>query len=268
MKNVFIVGCGNMGKAIISGLIKNGYSPSFITGIDIDKNKLSILKSQYNINISVNFSVIKEEAIIVIAVKPDNVDQILTKLNNLINPKKHLILSIAAGVKIEEIENIIGKDFLIARCMPNIAAMVGKSTTVICFNSKVTDTIKTDFLTISNSIGISFEIEEQLFDAVTGLSGSGPAYLFLMVESMADAGVLMGIPRETSLNLALNTVLGSAEFLDKMKLHPAVAKEMVTSPGGTTIEALLTLEDGAFKGLIMKAVKKATEKSIQLGKKL
>ena len=267
MNNIFVIGCGNMGSAIISGMLKNGYNHSTITGIDIDMNKLKYLKQNYSINTSDDISILKNGGTIIIAVKPNQIKFLLEKLRNIIQPSKHKILSIAAGIKIKKIENIIGTGFPIARCMPNIAAMVGNSTTAICFNDKVSDEEKSQFLKIINSIGKTFELDEKLFDAVTGLSGSGPAYIFLMIEALADAGVLMGLPRDKSFKLALNTVSGSAEYLAKMEMHPAMAKDLVTSPGGTTIEGLLTLEEGAFKGLIMNAVKRASEKSKILGEK-
>ena len=267
MNKIFIIGCGNMGSAIISGILNRGYNPSEIIGLDVDREKLNHLKRTYNINTSDDISILKDGGTIIIAVKPVHIYSLLKKMKPILHPSKHKVLSVAAGIKIKHIEDAIEIKLPIARCMPNIAAMIGNSTTAICFNEIANDEEKRNFINIIESIGKCYEIEEYLFDAVTGLSGSGPAYIFLMIEALTDGGVLMGLPRDISYKLALNTVLGSAEYLNKKEIHPAIARELVTSPGGTTIDALLTLEEGSFKSLVMNAVKKAAEKSKLLGNK-
>ncbi len=266
---IFVIGCGNMGGAIISGLIKKGYNNTLITGIDIDEKRLVDLNQKFGINFSRDLSIIKEQkGTIILAVKPNYIKEVLNNIKEILNAKKHSIISVAAGIKIKTIEKILGYDIPIARCMPNINAMIGRSITAISFNKSVSENMKTEIKNIISSIGETVTIEESLFDAVTGLSGSGPAYVFLFIEALTEAGVFLGIQRDKALKLSLNTVLGSVEYLIKNNIHPAIAIDKVSSPGGTTVEGLHVLHEGKLKSTLVNAVKKAAEKSKIIGKNL
>ena len=269
MKNceIAIIGGGNMGKALIDGLMKKGKDMQNILLIEIDESKRTELEKQYNImvNGSIDGNVENCDTLIV-AVKPQNIRQVFTNINPYINGK-HLIISVAAGITLKVMERYITKTHHLVRTMPNIAAHVGKSVCAICYNNAISKEKRRLAIEIMESIGWVVELEEEHLDTITGLSGSGPAFVFLMVEALTDSGVLMGISRDKSYRIALETVFGSAYFLKEYNVHPSVAKEMVTSPGGTAIEGLLKLDEGGFKALIMNAVRAATEKASQIGKK-
>jgi len=264
-ESIAIVGGGNMGKAIITGLINSSHPPQNILLIELDDKKRAEIEDKYKIR---SKKIIDEETdnyqIIITAVKPNNLKGVLKAINSIIS-SKHLIISCVAGVPIDFIERQFDKPTSIVRIMPNIAAVVGMAAVAICYNSNVNDNQKATAKDIIGSIGTVTEVEEDKMDAVTGLSGSGPAFVFLMIEALSDGGVLMGIPRKKALELSIQTVYGASALLKESNIHPALAIEMVTSPGGTTIEGLLSLEEGGFKALIMNAVKSATEKSKHLG---
>lgn len=266
MKNekLAIIGGGNMGSAIIRGLIKKGHSPSDILLLEIAKKKREELKNTYNISVTDKIdNSIKDYPSIIIAVKPQNIENVLDNLSDYVS-EKNLLISVAAGVCTAFFVKRLEKKIPIVRTMPNIAAQVGEAAVALCSNEYVSEQHLQRAIKIMESIGTVIQIDEKQIDAVTGLSGSGPAFVFLMIEALADGGVLMGIPRERAIQLAVQTVYGAASFLKNGAIHPSEAKEMVTSPGGTTIEGILQLEQGGFHGLVMKAVKRAAEKSCEI----
>jgi pyrroline-5-carboxylate reductase len=269
MKNsrIAIVGGGNMGRALVEGLMNKGKDMKNILLIETDEAKKGELETKYNIKVKekVDSSIENYETIIV-AVKPQDIRNVFKDIDSHIGPEQ-LIISIAAGIPLSVMERCITKTLHLVRTMPNIAARVGKSVCAMCYNSALSDEKRRLAIEIMESIGWVVELEEKHLDTITGLSGSGPAFVFLLVEALTDSGVLMGISRDVSYLLAVETVFGSAYFLREHKIHPAMAKEMVTSPGGTAIEGLLKLEEGGFKALIMNAVRAATEKASQIGKK-
>jgi len=267
LSRIAVIGCGNMGGAFISGLIKRGYNPEYIHGIDTDKGILTKLEKSTHIKTSTAINEDIEKCdVIVVAVKPVHIGPLLGKLSPHID-SHHLIISVAAGVPLAFLEKCLNKKAAIVRTMPNIAAKVGEAVIALCYNRAVSPEQRDTALDIMSGMGETIELDESLFDAVTGLSGSGPAFVFLMIEALADGGVLMGIPREKALRLAIKTVEGAALYLKETAAHPAVAREMVASPGGTTIEGLHVLENGGFRGLIIDAVKQASIKSARLGEK-
>ena len=266
MKNekLAIIGGGNMGSAIIRGLIKRGYSSSDILLFEIAQKKRTELKNTYNISVSdIISNNIKDYPSIIIAVKPQNIENLLDDLSDHIS-EKNLLISVAAGVSTAFFVKKLKKTIPIIRTMPNIAAQVGEACVALCSNEYVSEQHIQRAIKIMEAIGTVIQIDEKQIDAVTGLSGSGPAFVFLMIEALADGGVLMGLPREKAIHLAVQTVYGAASFLKDGEIHPSEAKEMVTSPGGTTIEGILQLERGGFHGLVMKAVKSAAEKSREI----
>jgi len=264
-ETITIIGCGNMGSAMISGLISNGFNSKNLLLIEVDDNKRKEIEDNYNIkSLKTIDSNLKTYSTIIVAVKPNNIKEVLEDVNKNTSTES-LIISCAAGIPIKFMENQFDKEMPIVRIMPNICALVGDAAVAVCFNKKVRDKQKEAARDIINTIGTAIEVEEDKMDVVTGLSGSGPAFVFLMIEALADGGVLMGLEMDKALQLAIQTVYGTSSLLKKSGMHPAIAREKVSSPGGTTIEGLLSLEEGGFKALIMKAVKSATEKSKSLG---
>lgn len=264
---VAIIGGGNMGRAIIEGLRKQAHDANDILLIETDDAKRRDLEKSYSIVVrSCVDPVIENYDVIIVAVKPQNIRSVFADINPYIGGK-HLIISVAAGITLKFMERYITGTSQLVRTMPNIAARVGKSVCAMCYNAALSNEKRLCAKQIMESIGTVVELDEKHLDTITGLSGSGPAFVFLMVEALTDSGVLMGLDRETALHLALDTVYGSACFLREYSIHPAIAKEMVTSPGGTAIEGLLALEEGGFKALIMNAVRAATQKASLLGRK-
>jgi pyrroline-5-carboxylate reductase len=256
-----IIGGGNMGSAIIRGLINKGYSSPDILLFEIDQKRRTELKNSYNISVSDTIdNGIKEYPSIIIAVKPQNVENVLDNLSTHIS-EKNLLISVAAGVSTAYFVKILKKNISVVRTMPNIAAQVGEAAVALCSNEYASEQQLQRAVKIMEAIGTVIQVDEKQIDAVTGLSGSGPAFVFLMIEALADGGVLMGLSRERAVQLAVQTVYGAASFLKDGSVHPTRAKEMVTSPGGTTIEGILQLERGGFHGLVMEAVRRSAEKS-------
>ena len=262
---IAVIGGGNMGAAIIEGLIAKNTSPASVLVIEVSQQRRREIGERFRVRTAAGVeSGVSEAKTIILAVKPQSVKEILKALSPHLS-KEQLLISVAAGISIAFIEKRIGVQVPVVRSMPNIAAKVGMSAVAMCAGGAVTPEQRGEAKKVLESIGTVIEVDENQIDAVTGLSGSGPAFVFLMVEALSDGGVLAGLPREKAAELALLTLEGSASLLRKLKIHPAAAREMVASPGGTTIEGLFSLEEGGFKGLVMKAVKQAAEKSRRMG---
>ena len=263
--SVGFIGLGNMGSAILTAWRQKLQNVQSYVVFDIDPAKLKEYKEKKDnsvILVESEVDVVKKSDIIILAVKPNLIKEVCKKIASEVRMKT--IVSIAAGIMISEIREVL-PDAEIIRIMPNTPLLVGCGTGSITTDKKgkYFDTVFEYF----NKTGEFFDLPESLFDAVTGLSGSGPAYIFLILEALADGGVLMGIPRPIAYRLAGNTVLGAAKMLLETKKHPGELKDMITSPKGTTIEALSVLENGGVRGSIMNAVEAATEKSQALRKK-
>lgn len=199
------------------------------------------------------------------AIKPNIYPKILEKIKSHLHSKS-IVLTIAAGFSLKQTENIIGKDKKIVRTMPNTPAQVLEGITAVAFNQNINDDEKRFVFNLLNSFGKSIELEENLFHAYTGISGSLPAYVYIFAEALADGGVLEGIPRDKAYPIIAQSILGSAKMILESGKHPAVLKDEVCSPAGTTIEAVKTLENGKFRATIMEAVKACAEKSKQMEK--
>lgn len=265
IRNICVVGGGNMGMAIIKGIMEQGIIKENTLLIEIDDERREKIEKTYPVKTLKKVDkLIGDYETIIAAVKQDSLKQLLKDLSNHIT-NKNLIISVVAGISITTMEKYLEKELPIVRTMPNICAQIGEAVIGMCYNTLVSDKQRTYARSIMGRIGTVFEIDEELMDALTGLSGSGPAFVFTMVEALADGGVLMGLPRDKALRIAVETVHGSASFLKETSIHPALAIEMVASPGGTTIEGLLKLEEGGFKALVMDAVRSAAEKSKKLG---
>ena len=266
-KKIAILGSGNMGEALISGLIVSESSdPKNIICTDIRTEKLDEIGREYGVRTTTdNLKAVIESDIIVYAVKPQIIAAVLKETAEKLDMSK-LVISIAAGVPMAAIESCLNKDLRLIRVMPNIAASVKEAASAIAAGAHATQEDIDLALAIFNSIGKSIFLKENyLMDAITGLSGSGPAYIFLIVDALADAGVKMGLARSEALFLSTQTVLGAAKLLLETQEHPGQLKDKVTSPGGTAIAGLATLEEGGLRTTLIHAVEAATNRSRELG---
>jgi len=259
------VGTGNMGEALIRGLLKAGVAePAQVVGSDPRPERTAQLREKYGIRTTGdNVEVARGADILVLAVKPQVMDRVLEE----IGPEIHahaLVISIAAGIPLSAIEARLPQARVI-RTMPNTPALVGAGATAIAVGGHATADDLTAARRIFDSVGMTVALDEAQMDAVTGLSGSGPAYVFLVIEALADAGVKVGLSRHHAQALAAQTLLGSAKLLIETNEHPGRLKDMVTSPGGTAIAGLHTLEAGGLRTTLMDAVETATKRSRALG---
>lgn len=263
LTSVGILGTGNMGSAIIHGLVNKGIvDPKRVNIHDTNHDTMEAIRAKLGVNADFNSNkeVVSESDIVVIAVKPQVLKEVLVDLSGEALQDK-LVISVVAGVRIDAYEKITGKRFPLARVMPNTPALVNSGVSCVSFNDLVSPSRRVDCIDILGAIGSVHEVPEKYLDAVTGLSGSGPAYVFYFLEGMIDGGVRAGLPRDLARSLALDTMLGSLKLVLETDKHPMVLKDQVTSPGGTTIDALQVLEDGNLKGTLMRAIEVATKKS-------
>ena len=254
-----------MAEALINGVLSGGgYKAEQIHVADPNTARLDHLKTQYGVQIGVtNHEVVVSSDVVVLAVKPQAMAEVLKEIGDVLT--KRLVISVVAGVRLGRIIEACGPQARIIRAMPNTPAMVGEGMTALAIGPGVEENEMACARQIFESVGRVVPIDERLMDAVTGLSGSGPAYVFLMIEAMADGGVKMGLPRETAGLLAAQTVLGAARMVVETGQHPARLKDEVTSPGGTTIAGLHRLEQGGLRGLLIDAVEAAAKRSQELG---
>jgi len=265
-KQVGILGTGNMGEALIHGLLYGHLCrPEQIFCSDVRAERLKAIREKYGVkSTSHNVEVVKQSDIVILAVKPQIMKPVVEEIAKHLDLSK-LIISIAAGVPLDAIEACARKDLKLIRVMSNICVSVREGVSAIAGGKHA---LKEDLMmakTIFDSVGKSLFIEEDLLDAVTGLSGSGPAYIFLIIDALADAGVKVGLSRDDALILAPQTVLGAAKMLIETGEHPGKLKDMVTSPGGTAIAGLHTLEEGGLRTTLINAVEVATQRSKALG---
>ena len=266
-KKLCFIGSGNMGEALISGLVGSGTArPENIICTDIREHKLERIADEYGIKTETdNVAAVKASEIIVYSVKPQIMADVLKETAPFLDMSK-LIISIAAGVPMAAIESSLGKELRLIRVMPNICAAVRESASAIAAGENAQQEDIDLAMAIFASVGKSVFIRENyLMDAVTGLSGSGPAYIFLIVDALADAGVKVGLSRSEALLLSTQTVLGAAKLLLETQDHPSQLKDKVTSPGGTAIAGIHTLEMGGLRTTLINAVEAATERSKELG---
>lgn len=256
-----VIGTGNMGSAIITGIIK-GTGPGLISAYDTDAKKLEELISETSIQKAADIDDLASNCdIIILAVKPDTISSIAEKLKHF----NGIIVSLAAGIKLETLKKAAGEKKLI-RAMPNTPALSGCGMTVISATDNLSNEEITSVMRLLEYTGRVLQMDEKHMNAVTALSGSGPAYVFTFIQALADAGVKMGLTRGNALVLAGQTIFGSAKmFLDKME-NPIKLRDNVASPGGTTIEALHTLERAGFNGIIIDAVESAFNRAKELEK--
>jgi pyrroline-5-carboxylate reductase len=260
------LGAGKMATALAKGFIRAGLvAADDVLASDPSRAACAAFVKDVGARAtSSNADVAKSCGVLFLAVKPDHVSSVLAEIRESFTPK-HLLLSIAAGVPLARLESVLGASARLIRVMPNTPALVGASASAFTPNHAALPEDSQLAEKLLSAIGIAFPVKEALLDAVTGLSGSGPAYVYLFIEGLSDGGVAAGLPRELATKLAAQTALGAARMVLETGLHPGALKDMVTSPGGTTIEGLHELEKGKFRGTLISAVRAATEKSKRLG---
>jgi pyrroline-5-carboxylate reductase len=261
------IGAGNMAEALIRGLVRGGHVPaSSVVASAPRKERLDELKRVYAIDVTtVNREVVQRCGVVVLSVKPQIMDKVLREVGDLIKPGT-LVISIAAGVDTETIEESLAEGARVVRAMPNTPAQVGAGATAISAGKHASEADMATARAMFDAVGITVELDESQLDAVTGLSGSGPAYIFLILEALADAGVKVGLARRNAQRLAAQTLMGSAKMLLETDEHPGKLKDMVTSPGGTAIAGLHTLEQGGLRTTLINAVETATKRARELGR--
>jgi pyrroline-5-carboxylate reductase len=260
------LGAGKMAIALAKGFIRAGLvAADDVLASDPSKPaSAAFVKDTGGKATSSNADVAKACEILILAVKPDQVSSVLSDIRDSFTPK-HLLLSIAAGVPLAKLETELGANARLVRVMPNTPALLGASASAFAANKAVLPEDSQLTEKLLSAVGLAVQVKESLLDAVTGLSGSGPAYVYLFIEGLSDGGVAAGLPRDMATRLAAQTVLGAARMVLETGLHPGALKDMVASPGGTTIEGLHELEKGKLRGTLMSAVRAATEKSKKLG---
>lgn len=255
------IGCGNMASAIIGGIVKSGlYAGEDIVASDMLEDKLAETGKRLGINTTTNNNEPAAAEIVLLCVKPAYLYQVIDGIKDTVT-EDTLVISIAAGQSIEKITNAFGKFVKLVRVMPNTPALVGEGMAALAPSKAVTDEDMKKAKAIFDSCGKAEVVNESLMDAVTAVSGSSPAYVFMFIEAMADAAVRAGMPRAQAYTFAAQAVKGSAEMVLKTGMHPGALKDQVCSPAGTTIESVAVLEDKGFRSAVMEAMKACVDKS-------
>jgi pyrroline-5-carboxylate reductase len=266
-KKIAFLGGGNMAEALIKGMLSADVAKSRqLVVTDTSPARLDYLK-KYNIDLAKsNQEAVQQAEIVLLCVKPQVMDAVLAEIAGVADSSK-LVISIAAGITIERMEKALTAGPRVIRVMPNTPALVLSGAAGLAKGSSATNEDMELAQEIFSAVGRAVVVDEKLMDAVTGLSGSGPAFVFTVIEALSDAGVKVGIPRPLALELAAQTVFGSAKMVLDTKEHPAKLRDMVTSPGGTTIAGMHELEKGKLRAVLMNAVEAATNRSRELGGK-
>jgi len=258
------VGAGQMATALIRGMIRDGTPPESISASDPSPQSRAFLLGETGVStFESNAAVIRDSDVIVLAVKPQMMAGVLAEIRPILTPN-HLVVSIAAGITLASLAEGLGPDRRIARVMPNTPALVGEGAAAYCLGPGVREGDDEIVAGCLEAVGRSYRVPETLMDAVTGLSGSGPAFVYIMIEALADGGVRVGLPRELALALAAQTVLGSAKMVLETGQHPGFLKDQVTSPAGTTIAGVHALERGGVRAALIDAVAASHARSIEL----
>lgn len=261
-----IIGAGNMGEALARGIVRAGLvAPGALTLADVAGERVAAVAGALGAaSTTENTQAAAGADVVILAVKPALVAPVCRELAPVLPPGA-AVLSIAAGVTLAQLHAALGRaDLLLARAMPNTPCLVGAGAIGVCFDAAVPAETRATLRGLLSAVGLVEEVPEAQLDAVTGLSGSGPAYIAVLIEALADGGVLMGLPRAQAQRLALQTVRGTAQLLQETGQHPAQVKDAVSSPGGTTIAALAALEAAGFRHAVMSAVKAAAARAREL----
>jgi pyrroline-5-carboxylate reductase len=263
---ITFIGAGNMAGSLAGGIIAKGYDPLHITLTDVNDAQLAQARSNLHVNTSRdNLTACQKADVIVLAVKPQVMADVIVPLKPIVNLRKPLVISIAAGVTLAKLEGWLGADTAVVRCMPNTPALVEAGATGLYANANVTQAQREQARAIMGSVGLALWLEnEDQIDAVTALSGSGPAYFFLVMEAMIAAGKAMGLSEQVARQLTLQTALGSAQMAITGSVEPAELRRRVTSPGGTTERAIGIMEQQGLRDTFMAALKGAYDRSKEL----
>jgi pyrroline-5-carboxylate reductase len=266
-EKIGVIGAGKIGSAIVRGVVAAGLArPERIMASDVSKALRQALAAGVGVEVTPsNLKLCDFADIVILAVKPQVIDSVTEEIAKKVGKTK-LVVSVAAGVPLSRLEKNLAKGARVVRVMPNITCVVGAGASGYAGGGAATAADLEKVGAILNSFGVGLPLEEKYLDAVTGLSGSGPAYVFLFIESLADGGVQMGLSRDVALKLALQTVYGAARMALESGKHLGELRDEVTSPGGTTIAGLYALEKGRLRGTVMEAVLQATRRSQELGK--
>ena len=260
------LGFGRMASALVEGMLKANFcEPQEIVVINRHPDLLRENVEKFGVRLAPNpKAVVTESDVVVLGTKPADSLQLLREVRPSLDGK--LLVSVAAGIRLEQLQDAAGHRTRVIRAMPNTPSLIGLGATAYAVGDHATPHDAAVAERIFSSVGIVYRVREAVLDAVTGLSGSGPAYVFTFLEALTDGGVMMGLPRDVALDLAIQTVIGSAEMLRQTKLHPAQLREMVASPGGSTMAAMETLEANGLRSTIMSAVRTAAERARELGR--
>jgi len=266
-QTIGFVGAGNMAEALIRGLVQGKHiAATNIVASAPRRERLDELAKAYGVEVTTENGAVADRCnVVVLSVKPQILDKLLREIGDRLKPGT-LVISIAAGVDTATIEQAVSDGVRVVRAMPNTPALVGAGATAVSAGSRASAADLATARALFDAVGISIELDEGQLDAVTGLSGSGPAYIFLILEALADAGVKVGLARRNAQRLAAQTVMGSAKLLLETDEHPGKLKDMVTSPGGTAIAGLHTLEEGGLRTTLINAVETATKRARELGR--
>ncbi|KAF5938103.1 hypothetical protein HYC85_025609 [Camellia sinensis] len=260
------IGAGKMAESIARGVVKSGLLPaSRIRTAHLGSARRAAFESFGVKVVDLNNQVVEDSDVIIFSVKPQIVKEVALQLRPLLS-EKQLLVSVAAGVNLADLQEWVGHNRFI-RVIPNTPAAVGEAASVMSLGAAATEEDGELIAKLFGAIGKIWKADEKLFDAITGLSGSGPAYIYLAIEALADGGVAAGLPRELALGLASQTVLGAASMVSKGGKHPGQLKDDVASPGGTTIAGIHELEKGGFRGILMNAVVAAAKRSQEFSKR-
>lgn len=268
MLKLGLIGCGKMGCALLRGVVASLGKDQVDAGLsDVVPQAVEALKSALSCKVASGTpaDIAAASEVVILAVKPQDMRPLCESLAKVTGQR--LYISIAAGIPLTDLESWLGGGQRVIRCMPNTPALVGAGAAAFAKGKLATAEDAAIASKVLGAVGIVAEVPEKLLDAVTGLSGSGPAYVYTVIEALADGGVLMGLPRVTALQLASQTVLGAAKMALETGKHPAALRDEVTSPGGTTIAGLEALETHGFRNALIQAVRAATERSKELGAK-
>ena len=264
-----LIGCGKMGRALIEGALKN----NVVAAEDVfvssrTASAIETVTSELGVTaVSSNVEVATRADVVLLCTKPADIPLVLLELANESDCLTGtLLISAAAGLTIAQQEKVLPLGVRFVRCMPNTPALIGQGAAAYSLGTSATDADAELTCKVLGATGSVIEVKESLMNAVTGVSGSGPAYVYTFIESLADGGVAEGLPRAQALELAVKTVQGAAAMVAETGLHPALLRDMVTSPGGTTIEALTTLEDQGFRSAVISAVRTASQRAEEMGK--
>ena len=260
------LGAGKMAGALAKGFInaKLVKANQLVAADPFDAARKQFSTATGAKTVAANLAVAKTASVLILATKPDQVTAALAEISSAFT-KKHLLISIAAGVPVAKLEAALPAGARVIRVMPNTPALVGAGAAGFALGKNATAADGELAKKLLSAVGVALQVKETLLDAVTGLSGSGPAYVYQFIEALSDGGVAAGLPRDIATKLAAQTVLGGAKMVLETGVHPGALKDQVTSPGGTTIEGLHELEKGKLRATVMSAVRAATEKSKKLG---